>query len=111
MPADHRPDALRVRVRPVTRTDARDASPVIDAGEHHTAVPVRQTHDGIDEHIIGERSAPLTDELGGELFAALDEAAKIGVGEHDETAGGGGNAVRRNAGRVGKLPGRPERSS
>ena len=71
----------------MTRAEARDASIVIDAGEHHAAMPVRETHDGINEQLIGERMTPLTNELRGELFAAVDEAAKIDVGEHDETIG------------------------
>jgi hypothetical protein len=53
------------------------------AGEHNAAVAVREAHDGVHQLVIAQRRVRFGDELGGELLAALEEPAKLGVGEHD----------------------------
>ena len=50
---------------------------VVDANEHHTAVAVGQTHDGIDEVVIAQRLGAFGQKLGGKLFTAGEQAANV----------------------------------
>ena len=62
---------------------ARRSPGVIDSHEHHAAVTVRETHDGIHQVIVAQRRVAFGQKLGGELFTAREQAANVGVGEHD----------------------------
>ena len=71
----------------MTRTNARHAPVVGDPREDDTSMPIRTAHDRIDDVIVGNRIADLSDELGGKLLAVREETTDIELGEHDGQRG------------------------
>ena len=69
------------------RTNARHTPVIIDPREDDAPMPIREAHDRIDEVLIGDRIADLSDELGGKLLAVREEATDILLGEHDGQRG------------------------
>ena len=98
---------MRIGVGAVPMPRSGGPAGVVHADEHDTTVAVGQTHHGIHQVVVAERLGAFGQKLGGELFTAGEQAANVGVGQHDPRRAGVGESGR---GGVGKLPARRTRS-
>jgi hypothetical protein len=80
---DHQRDAMRVGIRPMARSRPDRCSHIADPHENHATVPIRQAHGCIHEVLVAQWRLTFGEKLGGELFAAREKTANVGVREHD----------------------------